>query len=82
VLQKFKPGCAVKKLRAAEQRYMNRLCTYSEAKGFNITPAVFTGNCPAQRAYRERRAQINRENAAWQKQWRETLNENSQEGKQ
>jgi hypothetical protein len=53
ILEQLPPGCATWKLRKAEQRHINRLRSWKPEAGFNIMPAVWQGDGPAQRAGRE-----------------------------
>jgi len=45
-------ACRVEDLRSAEQRHIDRLGTWKARGGFNIHPAVWAGNGPAQKAGR------------------------------
>lgn len=45
-------SCRVEDLRSAEQRHIDRLGTWKARGGFNIHPAVWAGNGPAQKAGR------------------------------
>lgn|GEM_PF-4406236 len=70
LLETLPGGCTVAALRAAEQRHIDRFCTYKESSGFNMDPAVYADDGPAQKAYRRRRTKINRAIHARQREWR------------
>ena len=53
-LEWLPPGCAEEKLRAAEQRYINRFHSWAREFGFNILPAKWKGNSLGQRVARQR----------------------------
>ena len=52
ILQCLRPGCSRAELRAAEQRHIDRLMSWLPEHGFNIAPADWAGDGPAQRAGR------------------------------
>jgi hypothetical protein len=58
LLETLPGGCTVAALRAAEQRHIDRFCTYKESSGFNVFPAVYAGNGPAQKAGRRFKRKI------------------------
>jgi len=71
ILEKLPPACAEETLRAAEQRHIDRLCTYRKSKGFNVFPAVYAGNGPAQKAGRRFKRKVLRKMKARQREyWR------------
>jgi hypothetical protein len=61
ILQRLPPGCSRQDLRRAEQNHIDRLRTWEPEHGFNVTPAVWDGDGPAQRAGRTLLAERNRE---------------------
>jgi hypothetical protein len=58
VLERLPPGCSIQTLREAEQRHIDRLRSWLPEFGFNMAPAVWTADGPAQRAARQRAAAI------------------------
>jgi len=52
ILERLRPGCSRAELRAAEQRHVDRLMSWLPEHGFNIAPADWAGDGPAQRAGR------------------------------
>jgi hypothetical protein len=74
VLEHLPRRCPESELRAAEQRHIDRLQTWAPEAGFNISPAIWKGDGPSQRAARQFRAAIiagvherARRNAAWRR---------------
>lgn len=60
VLEQLPSDCSRQARLEAEQRHIDRLQTWSPEFGFNIEPAIWTGDGPAQRAGRQHRAMINK----------------------
>ena len=58
ILERLRPGCATEQLRTAEQRWIDRLRTWSASSGFNMLPAVYAGDGPAQKAGRRFKRKI------------------------
>jgi hypothetical protein len=58
VLERLPPGCSTRDLRKAEQRHIDRLRAWSPDAGFNLAPAIWEDNGPAQRAGRKFRAMV------------------------
>jgi hypothetical protein len=58
VLERLHPGCSKRELREAEQRHIDALRSWSPETGFNIYPAIWEGEGPAQRAGRQWKAAI------------------------
>jgi hypothetical protein len=63
ILEQLPPGCSDQVIREAEQRHIDRLRSWDPAVGFNMHPAIWEGEGPAQQAARQWRVEINR---AWQ----------------
>jgi hypothetical protein len=61
VLERLVPGCPVRDLREAEQRHIDLLRSWSPDAGFNMAPARWGEDGPAQRAARQWRADLMRE---------------------
>jgi hypothetical protein len=61
VLERLVPGCSERDLRKAEQRHIDRLRSWSLDTGFNMMPAIWEGDGPAQRAASQWRAELTRE---------------------
>jgi hypothetical protein len=59
VLETLEPGCPIKDLREAEQRHMDRFLSWSPDHGFNVAPAIWTGDGLAQQFARQWRKTIN-----------------------
>jgi hypothetical protein len=57
VLERLTPGCTKRELRAAEQRHIERLRSWSPEAGFNFYPAVWGGDGVGQVAARKRRGE-------------------------
>jgi hypothetical protein len=60
VLEQLPSDCSRQARLEAEQHHIDRLQTWSPEFGFNIEPAIWTGDGPAQRAGRQYRASINK----------------------
>jgi hypothetical protein len=61
ILEWLPPDCSKRERFKAEQRHIDRLETWSPEHGFNIYPAWWHGNGPAQRIGRQLRAEAMRE---------------------
>lgn len=70
VLERLSPGCSKRELHEAEQRHIDRWRSWSPESGFNIYPAIWTGDGPAQRAARDFSAALLAETLARQAAWR------------
>jgi hypothetical protein len=53
VLETLPPGCSERELRGREQYHIDRLRSWAPESGFNILPASWEGDGPAQRAARQ-----------------------------
>jgi hypothetical protein len=53
ILERLVPGCSERELREAEQRHIDSLRSYAPEAGFNVLPAIWEGDGPAQRAGRQ-----------------------------
>jgi hypothetical protein len=69
VLEELPLGCSKKTLRRAEQRHIERLCSFLPEHGFNILPAWWSGDTPGVQAGRARRAEATREMLRRKKVW-------------
>jgi hypothetical protein len=56
VLERLPPGCSIQTLREAEQHHIDCLRSWLPEFGFNMAPAVWTADGPAQRAGRQQTA--------------------------
>lgn len=56
ILERLSPDCSKLELRRAEQHHIDRLRSWMPECGFNMNPAVWNGDGPAQRAARLRLA--------------------------
>jgi hypothetical protein len=54
VLERLPPGCSTQARCEAEQRHIDRLRSWLPEFGFNIVPAAWTADGPAQRVGRQR----------------------------
>jgi hypothetical protein len=53
VLQQLPPGSSKRELHEAEQRHIDRLRSWEPEFGFNMVPAIWNGDGPAQRVGRQ-----------------------------
>jgi hypothetical protein len=74
VLEHLPPRSSERELREAEQRHIDRLRSWSPETGFNIHPAIWEGDGPAQCAGRQVRAAIiaivHEKQRRWTAEWR------------
>jgi hypothetical protein len=69
VLERLTPGCSYRDRREAEQRHIDLLRSWDPEAGFNMHPAIWEGEGPAQQAARQWRAELLNSTRARRRDW-------------